>query len=107
MAKAQGKNKKKQIALLEPSSSKDVVASNYIPRMHVDFPIEDIVDMKLGQEVVITIKGCIKELRAKDYDFELEEGAVGVEVYEKKMRKTSNLQAEGIKDLADEEKDDY
>lgn len=99
MAKALGKNSKKQIALLEPS-----VDANYMPRMHVDLPLDEIEALNVGQEVVLTVKGCIKMLEAKDYG--LEDGCVGIEVYEKKLRKTSNLQASGIKDLA-EEADDY
>lgn len=101
MAQAQGKKSKsrKQIALLEPA-----VEAAHMPRMHVDLPLETIENFKVGQEVVLTVKGCVKMVEARDYG--LEDGCIGLEVYEKNLRKTSNLQVEGIKKLSDEE-DEY
>lgn len=106
MAKAQGKkaNKgKKQIALLEPSLG---VESKWVPTFHIDMPLEELEQLKLGQEVTITVKGCIKELRAQDYGPVDENGALGIEVYSKTLRKTSNAQAEGIRKLSSYDDED-
>lgn len=93
------KKSKKQIALIGASPD----AIDYMPRMHVDLPLEEIEALKVGQEVVLTVKGCVKMIEAKDYG--LEDGCIGIEVYSKNLRKTSNLQAEGIKKLSDDDED--
>jgi len=79
-------------------------AVSYEEEMSVPFDIEDLADLKLGQEVVITLRGCICRLEGSEYY-----SMVGVKLTEKKMRKTGNSQAEGISKLAgdDEEDGDY
>lgn len=74
------------------------VEAGYNERISVPFPLEELVDLKLGQEIVITIKGCVNRLEGDKYY-----SCVSVEIEEQSWRKTSNSQAEGIKKLADDD----
>lgn len=75
---------------------------SYNERISVPFPLEELTDLKLGQEIVITIKGCVNRLEGDKYY-----SCVSVEIEEQSWRKTSNSQAEGIKKLTDESDGDY
>ena len=72
----------------------------YEEEISVPFDIEDVADLKIGQEVTITLRGCIKRLEGTPYF-----SCIGIKLYEKKLRKTANSQAEGIRKLTGE--DDY
>lgn len=80
-----------------PVKAPDVV---YEETMTVPFDIEQVADLKIGQEVVITLRGCISRLEGEPYY-----SCVGVRLEEKKLRRTGNSQAEGIAKLSGE--DDY
>jgi len=73
----------------------------YEEEISVPFDIEDVADLKIGQEVTITLRGCINRLDGSIPNF----SCIGVKLYEKKLRKTGNSQAEGIAKLSGE--DDY
>lgn len=76
--------------------------SEYNERISIPFPLDEVSKLKIGQEVVITIRGCVKRLEGDDIY-----SAIGVDVYDKKFRKTSNQQAEGIRDLVADDTGDY
>lgn len=78
------------------------VDSEYAERISVPFPLEELSDLKLGQEIIITLKGCVNRLEGDRYY-----SCVGLEGIEKSFRKTSNSQAEGIKKLAGEDDEEY
>jgi hypothetical protein len=82
-------------------ASSPVPTVEYNEEMSVPFDIEELADLKLGQEVVITLRGCISRLEGSPYY-----SVVGVKLSEKKMRKTGNSQEEGIKALSGDEYDD-
>lgn len=77
------------------------IDGGYNERISVPFPLEELTDLKLGQEIVITIKGCVNRLEGDKYY-----SCVSVEIEEQSWRKTSNSQAEGIKKLTDDEEYD-
>lgn len=68
--------------------------------MSVPFDIEEMADLKIGQDVVITIRGCINRLEGSPYF-----SAIGVKVKEKKLRKGGDTQEEGIRALSDDGSD--
>jgi hypothetical protein len=70
----------------------------YEERITIPFPLADIQALKIGQEIKVTISGCVKHLDGDDHY-----SSVGLEIYEKSFRKTSNTQAEGIRDLSEDE----
>ena len=100
--KKSGKGKGKEEVALLPYP-KDV--AEYTPTMHVDMPLETVSELKIGQEVVLTIKGCVAMLEGRHYG--MEKGCIGIQVSEKNLRKTSNSQAAGIEKLAGEDNEDY
>lgn len=73
------------------------VAAPYEDRISVPFPLEELMNLKLGQEIVITITGCVNRLEGDKYY-----SCVSLEVSDKSWRRTGNSQAEGIKKLTDE-----
>lgn len=73
----------------------------YSEEMSVPFDIEQVSTLKIGQEVVITIRGCIDRLEGSEYF-----SCIGVKISEKKLRKTSNDQAAGIAALSGEDTGD-
>lgn len=77
------------------------VDSSYDERISVPFPLEELVDLKLGQEIIITIKGTINRLEGDKYY-----SCVALEIEDKSWRRTGNSQAEGIKKLVDEPGDE-
>lgn len=70
--------------------------------MHMDITADDLTDLKVGNEVVITIKGCVKELGAHRYSGP----TMSIEVESKNIRKTGNAQAEGIRKILGEDDDE-
>jgi len=76
--------------------------ANFEERISIPFPLDEIQKLKIGQEVKITISGCVKLLEGDDFH-----SSVSLEVYDKSLRKTSNTQSEGIRDLSDEEGGEY
>lgn len=97
MAKKKSKKGKEELALLPYPEA----VGEYIPTMHVDMPLEKVAELKIGQEVVLTVKGCVAMLEGKRYG--MEKGCIGIEVSEKTLRKTSNSQAAGIEKLTENE----
>lgn len=63
--------------------------------IHMDITADDLTDLKIGNEVVITIKGCVKELGANKYSGP----NLSLEVASKSIRKTGNAQMEGIRKI--------
>lgn len=91
---AKGSKKKYSDAALVGVPTPD----SYNERISVPFPLEELTDLKLGQEIVITIKGTVNRLEGDKYY-----SCVSVEIDEQSWKKTSNSQAEGIKKLSDDE----
>ncbi len=83
--------------------AKDVPAPEveYEEEISVPFDIEDVADLKIGQEVTITLRGCINRLEGSPYL-----SFIGIALSEKKLRKTGNSQAEGIRKLSGESEDE-
>lgn len=81
--------------------------SDYKERMNVDFPIEEVMDFKLGQEVVVTIRGCISRLEGMEYSISPNlDGCIGIQVSSKTLKKTGNDQAAGIQKIVGEDTGD-
>jgi len=96
MAKDKGMKMDAAMVGLSPTDSAD-----YSEIINIPFPLNELMDLKLGQEVVISITGCVCKLEGSEYY-----SSVGLHVTDKKWRRTSNTQAEGIKKLSGEDDDD-
>lgn len=92
MAKGSKSNTKSDAALVGIA-----VDNTYDERISVPFPLEELVDLKLGQEIVITIRGVVNRLEGDKYY-----SCVGLEIEDKTWRKTANSQVEGIQKLTDD-----
>lgn len=88
------KSKKLGADLISPSAFSEE------SRISIPFPLEDVGELKIGQEISVTIKGCVTRLEGDKYY-----SCIGLEVYEKSFRRTGNSQAEGIKKLAGDDND--
>lgn len=97
MAKDTAKKEKKNKLQAELRGYPVPAYDSYAERISIPFPIEDIAEMKIGQEVVVTIRGCVNRLEG-DHHY----SCVGLEIEEKSFRKTSNSQAEGIRKLSED-----
>ena len=94
MAKEKGKAKKLEANLIGISDL------DYGENISIPFDLSDVEKLKIGQEIKVTISGCVTRLEGSDHY-----SSIGLEVYDKSFRKTSNAQAEGIRELASEEED--
>lgn len=93
--KTASKNKKLEADLVSPYGYPED------SRISIPFPLEDVGELKIGQEISVTIKGCVNRLEGDKYY-----SCIGLEVYEKSFRRTGNSQAEGIAKLSGDS-DDY
>jgi hypothetical protein len=94
---------KKDAATKDAPADAPATVVEYKEEMSVPFDIEEVSSLKIGQEVVITIRGCIDRLEGSPFF-----SSIGVRVEEKKLRKTGNSQAEGIRALSgDDGEGDY
>jgi len=76
----------------------------YKEKERISLPIEDVEHLKLGQEVVVTIRGCVSSLELTMYGApDSEKACICIAVDTKTLRKTSNSQAEGIRKLTEAE----
>lgn len=91
-----GKKAKQEAALMNTVPAYDS------ERISIPFPLDEITELKIGQEIVITIKGTINRLEGEKFY-----SCIGLEVAEKSFRKTSNSQAEGIRKLTEDEDYDH
>lgn len=74
---------------------------SYEEEMSVPFKIDDLADLKLGQEVVVTLRGCICRLEGSPYF-----SNIGIKLDSKTLRKTGSQQ-EGLDKLMGDGEDDY
>jgi len=91
MAKEKGKAKKLTASLI------GIPDLEFGENITIPFSLDDVGKLKIGQEIKVTISGCVTRLEG-DHHY----SSIGLEVYDKSFRKTSNAQAEGIRELSDE-----
>jgi hypothetical protein len=94
VAKEKGKAKKLSANLIGISDLE------YEENITIPFDLSDVEKLKIGQEIKVTISGCVTRLEGSDHY-----SCIGLEVYDKSFRRTSNQQAEGIRELASEDEE--
>lgn len=75
------------------------------PIDHFDVPVSDIAKYNVGDEITVTIKGCIGMV-AIPPDPGIGNPKIGIKVYSQEIKKTGNLQVEELQKLVDGEDDE-
>lgn len=87
------------IAIIGPSSEKGLGNETF------DVEIEDVTKYSIGQEVEITIKGCVGMVSIPP-EAGFGKPKIGLKIYSQDIRKTGNLQIEEIRKLVEGEDDE-
>jgi hypothetical protein len=82
----------------------DILSASAFPedtRITIPFDLEEVGKLKIGQEITVTIKGCVNRLEGDEYY-----SSIGLKIYEKSFRRTSNAQAEEYRNLIEDPEED-